>query len=189
MPKVTAEQIMEIAEDMIRKHGYHAFSFREIATKVGIKSSSVHYHFPTKVDLAIAVAKRYSDRFFNTLDGVDQHSQSPKQIIADYIDVFRRALINDRKLCLCGMLGAEKAVLPEKVLPEIQSFFVRNLQWLSHVVVTHGCDRSEDEIHQRASCLLATLEGALIVSQTLEDDQAFEDIALLAQADFLSLLS
>lgn len=187
MPKVTAEQIIDIAEDMIRRHGYHAFSFREIAAKVGIKSSSVHYHFPTKVDLAIAVAKRYSDRFFNTLDAIDQTTQSPDRIIAAYTDVFRSALVNDRKLCLCAMLGAEKAVLPESVLPQIQAFFIRNLVWLSHVAVTHGCSYSEDEIHKRASCLLATLEGALIVSQTLEDDESFEHITTLAQADFLSL--
>lgn len=187
MPKVTADQIIDIAEDMIRRHGYHAFSFREIAAKVGIKSSSVHYHFPTKVDLAIAVAKNYSERFFSVLDAVDQHTQPPNQIIEAYVDLFRNALVHDRKLCLCGMLGAEKAVLPESVLPEIKGFFIRNLVWLSHVAVTHGCELSEDDIHRRASNLLASLEGALIVAQTLEDDEAFEHIASLAKNDFMTL--
>ena len=30
----------------------------------GIKSASVHHHFPTKATMAAAVAQRYADRFF-----------------------------------------------------------------------------------------------------------------------------
>lgn len=187
MPKVTAEQIIDIAETMIRSNGYHSFSFREIANIVGIKSSSVHYHFPTKADLAVAVAKHYSDNFFAQLDEISAQSESPELLINGYIGLFRTALTVDRKLCLCGMLGAEKAVLPESVLPEVKSFFIRNLVWLSHVAVTHGSELSEDDIHQRASCLLASLEGALIIAQTLEDDEAFENIASMSQQDFMLL--
>ena len=54
--------ILDVAERRIRAHGYNGFSFREIADEIGIKSASVHYHFPTKADLAAAVAKRYRER-------------------------------------------------------------------------------------------------------------------------------
>ncbi|MDC0602821.1 TetR/AcrR family transcriptional regulator [Aliiglaciecola sp.] len=187
MPKVTAEQIIDIAESMIRSNGYHSFSFREIASQVGIKSSSVHYHFPTKADLAVAVAKRYSDSFFARLDELSAQFEEPEVLINEYVNMFRAALTIDRKLCLCGMLGAEKAVLPPSVLPEVKGFFIRNLVWLSHVAVTHGSNLSEDDIHQRASCLLASLEGALIIAQTLEDDESFENIASLSQQDFMTV--
>ncbi len=43
-----AESIMDAAELRMRGGGFNGFSFREIADDVGIKSSSVHYHFPTK---------------------------------------------------------------------------------------------------------------------------------------------
>ena len=51
------QAILKITEEMVRRGGYNGFSFREIAKQVGIKSSSVHYHFPTKEDLGVAVAK------------------------------------------------------------------------------------------------------------------------------------
>ena len=38
------------------------FSFRELAADVGVKSSSVHYHFPTKEALAAAVIRRWAER-------------------------------------------------------------------------------------------------------------------------------
>ena len=56
-----AVAIMDAAERRIRLGGFNGFSFREIAADVGIKSSSVHYHFPTKENLAAAVIHRYTD--------------------------------------------------------------------------------------------------------------------------------
>ena len=54
----TVEAIMDAAERRIRELGYNGFSFRDIAADVGIKSASVHHHFPTKPALAAAVARR-----------------------------------------------------------------------------------------------------------------------------------
>lgn len=44
----TSNAIMDATEERIRQGGYSGFSFREIAADVGVKSSSVHYHFPIK---------------------------------------------------------------------------------------------------------------------------------------------
>ena len=50
--------IMDAAERRMRIGGFNGFSFREIAADVGVKSASVHYHFPTKENLAAAVTRR-----------------------------------------------------------------------------------------------------------------------------------
>src|ERR1700730_5694445 len=54
---------MDLAESHIRDAGYGGFSFRELAAEIGIKSASVHHHFPTNATMATAVARRYGDRF------------------------------------------------------------------------------------------------------------------------------
>jgi len=56
-----ASQIIDTAIKMIREGGYHSFSFRQIATELGIKSASIHYHFPSKEDLGVAVMVRYTE--------------------------------------------------------------------------------------------------------------------------------
>ena len=54
----TAKRLMDLAEAHIRESGYAGFSFRNLAAEVGIKSASVHHHFPTKAKMAAAVARR-----------------------------------------------------------------------------------------------------------------------------------
>ena len=56
--------IMDAAERRMQRGGFGGFSFREIAADVGIKSSSVHYHFPTKEDLSAAVIRRWGGIYF-----------------------------------------------------------------------------------------------------------------------------
>ena len=62
-----ATEILDAAEGFARQTGYNGFSFRDIAAEIGIKSASVHYHFPTKGDLGAALARRYAERFFERL--------------------------------------------------------------------------------------------------------------------------
>ena len=63
----TAERLMGLAEAHIRDAGYGGFSFRDLAAELGIKSASVHHHFPTKATMAAAVARRYGDRFLEAV--------------------------------------------------------------------------------------------------------------------------
>lgn len=39
---------MASGRKMMQTRGYNGLSFRELAKEVGIKSASIHYHFPTK---------------------------------------------------------------------------------------------------------------------------------------------
>jgi hypothetical protein len=43
----TAERLMDLAEAHICNAGYGGISFRDLAAEIGIKSASVHHHFPT----------------------------------------------------------------------------------------------------------------------------------------------
>src|ERR1700761_8876691 len=57
------EATMAAARLSVQKDGYNALSYRDLAAEVGVKSSSVHYHFPTKAHLAEALVARYSEDF------------------------------------------------------------------------------------------------------------------------------
>lgn len=176
----TRQKIMQSAEDRIRNEGYQSFSFRTIAAELGIKSASVHYHFATKADLAEAVAERYVDRFFTSLEDALVGKDAIEDKLEAYFSLFRHSLLVDRKLCLCGMLGAEMGTLPENVVPRVTSFFTRNVEWLAGLLGGKSGARAQ------ALALLASLEGALIVSRAMEDDTAFEQVVVLARQQFLA---
>ena len=55
--------ILNLAESLLQDKGYNGFSYAHIASELGVKNAAIHYHFPTKEDLSIAVIQRYRDRF------------------------------------------------------------------------------------------------------------------------------
>src|SRR3954463_16270470 len=113
--KDTRETIMATARAMVQARGYSGLSFREIAKEVGVKSASVHYHFPTKGDLGAALARLYTDEAAALLDQFLAAAQDPESCIRRYTDIFRSALVNDNRMCLCGIMAAEHDDLPAEV--------------------------------------------------------------------------
>lgn len=171
-----SEEILDAAERMARRGGYNGFSFREVASAVGVKSSSVHYHFPTKQDLAVAMAKRYTENFLKSLGDPTGYSSASAAIEA-YKDAYRRALIEDGLMCLCGIMGAESEHLPLSVRAETKAFFQRNLDWLVEVYSHHRVLDEDRAKRKLAAHVIATLEGGLILARTTDDIDLFEGAA------------
>jgi TetR/AcrR family transcriptional repressor of nem operon len=161
----TAERLMDLAEIHIRDAGYGGFSFRELATEIGIKSSSVHNHFATKADMAAAVARRYSERFLTAV--APKEDEAAGSVIAVYQSAFRAALAKDGRMCLCGVLGAEAGGLPPEVAQEARNFFRRCVDDLSQRIGGHGSEA-------RALHVMATLEGAMILARAFDDIDTFD---------------
>lgn len=167
------EAILETAEKMIRDGGYRAFSFREIAKVIGIKSSSVHYYFPTKADLGAEVAKRYTERFLNRIGDSEQLIQQGKDPIENYVNVFREALVKDKSMCLCGLLGAEANSLPSEVVQATKLFFERNIEWLTQAYTLKS---GQNAPHAQAVKTLALLEGTMMISNALGNTKIFDNV-------------
>ncbi len=167
------EEIIETAESMIRERGYNGFSFREIADAVGVKSASVHYHFPTKGDLGAVVARAYTEKFLLALGDPEAVTHAPKKLIERYIEACRYAIAKQDKMCLCGMLGAEIAALPDDVARETRIFFEKNIEWLAKVYM-RMTNVGAAGAQRRAYGAVATVEGAMILARTLKDPDAFD---------------
>ncbi|MBH0055359.1 TetR/AcrR family transcriptional regulator [Pseudoalteromonas sp. SWXJZ94C] len=164
------EALLKAAENKVRLGGYSNFSFRELASEVGIKSASVHYHFPTKADLGAELAHQYTNSFLAALGEPNELKASGKNPINVYTQLFRSALVTDRKMCLCGLLGAESDSLPDKVRLEVKRFFNENLAWLTAAHLVNG----DLNPTQSAIQTVSLLEGAMMISKTLDDNSYFE---------------
>jgi TetR/AcrR family transcriptional regulator, transcriptional repressor for nem operon len=156
--------IMDAAEKRIRVAGYNGFSFRDLAADVGIKSASVHYHFPTKAILGAAVLRRYTDRFMQLVN-TGQKAGSVKV----WREAFRRALQEDGRVCLCGMLGAEVGGLPPEIVLEVQRFFESGVNSL-----ISGFGKPSPSNRAAALRVLATLEGAMLLARVFNDSAVFD---------------
>ena len=170
------DEILDVAEAMIRKAGFNAFSTRDVAGAVGIKASSVHYYFPTKVDIGVAVTERYTDRFLKQLGDPARFKGDAREAVSVYVNSFRETLVRDDKLCLCAVLGAEIGGLPQEIGSHTRIFFDRNIAWLKKAL--SGSSRmSVAEANAFAVHMLAALEGGMILSKSLGKEKIFEGVA------------
>jgi TetR/AcrR family transcriptional repressor of nem operon len=164
----TAKRLMDLAESHMRNAGYGGFSFRDLAAEIGIKSASVHHHFPTKATMAAAVARRYADRFFAKVSR--SPDETADEAIAAYRSAFRAALDRDGAMCLFGVLGAEAGGLAPEVANEILSFFCRCIEDLSQRI-------GGPDAEARAFQVIATLEGGMMLARAYQDTTAFDQAA------------
>jgi TetR/AcrR family transcriptional repressor of nem operon len=155
-----ASSIMDAAEKRMRLGGFGGFSFREIATDVGVKSSSVHYHFPTKENLAAAVVRRYTEEVAQYIDQEFEKNPDPVQV---WTNAFRGTLIEDR-MCPCTVLGAAALDLPSEVATEVKGFYKMCLDKLA----------SEGLSPTSAAEVLSTLTGALVVANAVGDTSLYD---------------
>ncbi len=51
----TRDQIIHLADDLIRRKGFNAFSYTDIAVPPDIRNAAIPYYFPAKSDLGEAV--------------------------------------------------------------------------------------------------------------------------------------
>jgi TetR/AcrR family transcriptional regulator, transcriptional repressor for nem operon len=172
------EEILDAAEAMIRDAGFNAFSTRDVASAVGIKSASVHYYFPTKADMGVAVTERYTTRFLEQLGDPGRFKSGAREVVALYVNSFRETLARDGKLCLCAVLGAEIGGLPLELGSHTRIFFDRNLAWLRKALVGSS-NMSAAEAGAFAVHILAALEGGMILSKSLGKEKLFESVAAM----------
>ena len=170
------EEILDVAESMIRTSGYNGFSTRDIAISVGIKAASVHYHFPKKSDIGVAVTERYTEHFIQSLGDPASFKDNQHAPLPCYIQIFRNALTKDRMLCLCAVLGAETGGLPLDITAKTKIFFEKNIEWLKLSFIA-AQNMPPEMAQKKAALVLSSLEGALILSTSMQDDQIFEDVA------------
>jgi TetR/AcrR family transcriptional regulator, transcriptional repressor for nem operon len=171
----TKNKLLDAAAKCVQTQGYNGFSYHDLSAAVGVKTASIHYHFPTKSDLAVALAKRYTDNFMTALGDADEGT--PKSCLARYVSLFRAAL-HDGRMCLCGMIGAEVQGIPDVVAAEARGFFAANEKWLTQVIERTGT--SKKLALTRARTLVATLEGAMLVSRTSANPAQFDEVAHVA---------
>jgi TetR/AcrR family transcriptional repressor of nem operon len=169
------QTLLDAARPMVQARGYNALSFRDLAEKVGIKSSSVHYHFPTKGDLGAALARQYTDEGAAYLETLLSSSPDIGACITRYAAIFRAALERDNRMCLCGIMAAEHDDLPAQVREEVDRFTTLNLQWLTRLLSRRRSKGSQGMIGKQALAIYAAIQGAQLIARGRGDIAVFDE--------------
>ena len=164
---------MKVARSMVQARGYNALSFREIAKELGVKSAAIHYYFPTKGDLGAALARGYTEQGQNYLEELASLTHLGDRM-AGYVSIFRQALKDDNRMCLCGIMAAEQHDLPQEVRIEVDRFTDLNVAWLSDQLRDVQPDASDGDREERALSIFAAIEGAQLVARGRGDISVYD---------------
>lgn len=169
------EAILLAARNIAQSQGYNGLNFRDLANEVGIKPASIYYHFPSKADLGVAVAKRYWQDGAAALETICEQTPNPVEALRRFPEIFRRSLEAENRLCLGSFVGAETDNLPPAMVEEMQGFAQVNIAWLSQMLVAAKCCEAADS-DVRARAIFSAVAGAQLIARSRSDISLFDTL-------------
>jgi AcrR family transcriptional regulator len=155
---------LKVGEALFRERGYNGFSYQDISRPLGIRNAAVHYHFPSKGDLGVAIVERYR----RLVGRLARHpATTGEQAVAQLQQLFRfelaQASSHGRPLvCPLAVLATDYANISAEMRDSGGKLVEEMRSWLSHVLEVgrrEGAIRFPGEPQQKAVTILATFLG------------------------------
>ena len=178
----TGEEILNAAEDLLQRRGYNAFSYHHIAVQLGVRNAAIHYHFPSKEDLGVALVQRYQERFRQWVKQADCTECGWKRLQA-YFQTYLDFLQADCKCCPGGVLGTEFHAIPEAMREQARALARDIHEWL---VRTLECGRQQNALsfagraEDKALEIGAALQGGLQIARLAGPERFHQVLAQLS---------
>ncbi|MDA3868383.1 MAG: TetR/AcrR family transcriptional regulator [Gammaproteobacteria bacterium] len=161
--------IVEAADQLFYKRGYHQTSFRDIADVTGIPRGNFYYYFKTKDDILNAVVEARLQTYGEILQACEQTASDPRQRLMHFSNMlanFEEDLVQVG--CPIGTLSAELAKDRKDLQQVSRAVFVMMRQWLVEQFTALKCAKAED----KAMDMLARIQGITVMASVF-DDRAF----------------
>jgi AcrR family transcriptional regulator len=173
--KVTKDEIVRLADQLIRDVGYNSFSYTDISRPLQIKNSSIHYHFPSKSDLGVEVIRRAADKFIAETIGwrALTYKQQLSKIVGSYAQKQQSHCV-----CLVGALSPVFDTLSPEMQQELKRIVVVMLDQLEDIM-KKGREKGEFDYtgspKVKAYMIQSSLVASLLLDRVLQDE-AFQVI-------------
>jgi TetR/AcrR family transcriptional repressor of nem operon len=159
----TREEILVAAEELLLRRGFNGFSYQHIAVRLGIRNAAIHYHFPTKEHLGVALVRRYRLRFLAWTEQATKCCTAFERLSA-YFQTYIDHLDGRWRICPVGIFGAEFDAIPDLMQREAQMLMRDVYEWIVATLQDGRRDASvvfDGDARDKAMGLAASLQGAL----------------------------
>jgi TetR/AcrR family transcriptional regulator, transcriptional repressor for nem operon len=107
---------------------------------------------------------------------LDAGNPDPWKRLAEFAKGFQGMLESGHRMCLCGMLAAERPSLPDGVAEEVRGFFRDNEAWLA-TVLRDGRKAGRLAFTGSAAAVaqsfMSAIEGAMLVANAFGEPDRF----------------
>jgi TetR/AcrR family transcriptional regulator, transcriptional repressor for nem operon len=164
----TKTRLLDAAQRFVQTRGHNGFSFRDLSREVGIRTASIHYHFPTKTDLAVALVRRYRETIGEAIADIAVQKNSLAERLDATIWLYTNTLNNESRICVCAALAGEYSSLPRAVQIELGKLITDSERWIARFLTEariRGEIVKEGDPRSLARLWYAALQGALLLSR------------------------
>lgn len=178
MQQDTKTQIMDSAQKLTALKGFDAFSYRDIAEEVDIKTSSIHYYFPTKSDLAVALVDRYTSTLSGLLAEVSGSGKNGFEQVKALFGTICSLSGAERNFCLCGMLSADIHSINNLSKSKLNHFFALLDSWTEDTLkagIKDGSIHPSVRPKSASTEITATIEGAMLIARVRDQASYLQD--------------
>ncbi len=181
----TARKIADTFQNLVMVRGFNAVSYGDLAKELGIRTASIHYHFPTKAELGATVLTRYRDNTMNAwqdIDAGDPESNTPeiyKKAYESFMAPIRPVRDMQGVSCLFGVLGATYETLCPNIQGILASFFVEQEVWLARVFKggrDAGVFHFPGTATSFAKLYTSALQGAMLIKKSTGKPEHFDAV-------------
>jgi TetR/AcrR family transcriptional repressor of nem operon len=181
----TREQIMDRAAHLLMSRGFNGFSYRDISSHLGVKNAAVHYHFPAKADLALALVDEYRQMLRKGTSEFMAYGGSALQQMEGFFAFTAKQCHIGRCICPFGAFSVDYTELPEGVRKAMSDFMEESIRWLTRVLEV-GREQEEfsfsGEAKPRALLILSGLQGARQMSR-IHGVEILDDVVMQVRQD------
>jgi TetR/AcrR family transcriptional regulator, transcriptional repressor for nem operon len=179
-PGDTAGKLVGGAAQLIMRVGYNGFSYADLSERFGIRKASIHHHFPSKVDLVVAVVEQARTGIRAQIAALDEGSPVALDQLRFYTGYWERCIKDQSApFCLAAVLAAELPGLPEEVAGSVRGHFADLGKWLERLLklgVEQGSVHLNASPNVEAQAFMATVYGAMLAARAFNDPERFNVI-------------
>jgi TetR/AcrR family transcriptional repressor of nem operon len=175
----TRRKILQAAAPIFNQRGYEGTSLNDLMEATGLQKGGIYRHFSSKEELAAeAFDYTWESAWKARLLHVDEKAngiEKLKQLIANFVD--HRSPVAGGCPILNTAIDADdgNAVLRARVAKALRSWLSR-LENIVKEAQEHGHIRREVDPKRVATLIVASLEGALMISRLQRNDEALRRV-------------
>jgi AcrR family transcriptional regulator len=163
----TKERIIALADQLIKTKGYNAFSYKDISDPLEIKNAAIHYHFPTKTDLGVAVVDLETERF---KAGTAKWAALPedkqlKQLFETFNKKHKEGLV-----CLMGSLSPDYETFPGPLQERVTAMSSTFLDWTASCLENgrkKGLFHFDGDAYDRSLLVMSNMLASLLLTRVM----------------------
>jgi len=176
----TRSEILKLTRELVQSRGFNSFSYQDLASGLGIRKASVHYHFPSKDDLGVALLEAYQVMMHEWVNSPRVCNASPELkldcLFAVQLDIAR----SGNKICPIGILSSEWNILSDGIRTKLMELMAMREAWfvkLIHEGREAGVFTADRDPTELARLVFASIQGAIQIARVRREPALFEAVA------------